>query len=399
MRVARSLLAGVWLACLGVFPPGCAHVHRPSPPSDPAVEACLNAGCDRPLDHLLGLLGPCDDLKSAVPGRKITLMECLAAALVNGRVGDDSIRVKTHDAAQALAQTAGKDRDAKLAARRIYLGLEAGTQDLLLAVESAYWNLALARGGLRSRDEALRDLDEEAANVKARFEEKLLTRQDVEAMEEQRHLARAEQVAAVGKVAEAERVLRLTAGLPSADGTALLPCDPPCLTMPPCDPLGDLEAARTYLPELALARLDVEIACRALARARDKEKERPAAMLKVQRDEAALRDAEERMLFDLQKSQTRQVVAWETLKATTDREDAARRRLDAVAEKWKDKEFGELRELLLARSGFAAAQRDNLHAAVEYQVAQAEHRRRKGVLLQHHRVCIERAVPPVAPGD
>ena len=63
-------------------------------------------------------------------------------------------------------------------------------------------------------------------------------------------------------------------------------------------------------------------------------------------------------------------------------------------------EFGELRELLQARSGLATARSDTLRGVTEYQNARAELLRRKGLLLQHHHVGIARPTTPrLAPGD
>jgi hypothetical protein len=393
VRLCRTILAGVFLALLGELP-GCALLHhRPAPKPDPLC----NSGCDRPLECLVPLLGPCGDLNPVQPGRRITLWECIESALKNGRVGEDQIRVRALDAAMALAQAKVQGEAGRLQTERIWLTLEEATQELVLAVESAYWGLALARVNLGSREEALQALDEEAATVRARFQEKLLARQDVDTLEEQRNLARVELIDAQAKAREAERTLRRTAGLPPDDGSALVPGDPPDTSPPQCDAVADLDEARSFRTELALARLDVDVACKELAQVKD-EKDRPQARMKVERQQAALRNAEDEMIFALQRSQRKVTQAWQSYLTLTAREEAARRRLEAVNEKWQSKEFGELRELLQARSGAAAARRDTQEALSQYQVARAELMRQKGTLLKFRCVRIVRKTPRVTPG-
>ena len=127
-------------------------------------------------------MGPCGDLNPLQPGRRISLLECIVTALKNGRVGDENICVRTHDAALALGQAKQAGESSRLQTERIWLTVESGTQDLVLAVETAYWGLVQARDTLASREDAVRTTEEEAATVKARYDEKLLTRQDVDTM-------------------------------------------------------------------------------------------------------------------------------------------------------------------------------------------------------------------------
>ena len=90
-------------------------------------------------------------------------------------------------------------------------------------------------------------------------------------------------------------------------------------------PHEDLLQAREHRPELALARLKVELACHALEQA--KEEEKTQARAQVEREQAALRDAEEVMVFDLLRSGFQQRQAWLSLQTLTAREQAATRRL------------------------------------------------------------------------
>jgi outer membrane protein TolC len=337
-------------------------------------------------------------------------LECIVTALKNGRVGDENICVRTHDAALALGQAKQAGESSRLQTERIWLTVESGTQDLVLAVETAYWGLVQARDTLASREDAVRTTEEEAATVKARYDEKLLTRQDVDTMTEQRHLARVELIDAQAQVRTAELNLRRTAGLPPDDGCSLVPCDEPDRLPPLCDSKTDLEQARMYRPELALARLAVEAACQEYVSIKDVkvhplaklktpgEQEIAQAKLKVQREQVALRDAEEQTVFALQTSQRQVAQAWQSLVELVAREAAARRRLEAVTEKWQSKEFGELRELIQARAGVTTARRDTSQALTQYQIARADLLRRKGMLLQHHRVCVDRP-PRKTPGD
>lgn len=398
MRVLRNLFAGVLLVAVAGTPSGCALLHKPT---SPTTDANITAGCDRPFEELLALMGACGDLNPPLAGRRIPLSECVAAALKNGRAGDNSFRVRTYEAARTLAEVKAGDLPAagkRLATERVWQEIDLATQDVLLAVETAYWGLVQARATLASREEAVRSLDEEAATVKARYEEKLLARQDVDTLTEQRHLARVELIAARAALREAERNLRRQAGLAPDDGCGLVPCTEPERAPPICDNVADLEAARQHLPELCGARIAVEIALQEYKAVTDA-KARPAARLRIDREEANLRNVEEEMIFALQRVQRQVTQAWQSLTELTAREEAARRRLEAVTEKWQSKEFGELRELLQARSGLATAQGETLRGVTEYQNARAELLRRKGLLLQHHHVGIARPTPRLAPGD
>lgn len=394
MRPMRSLIAGLLIAFISAIASGCALSKHHKPVQ---TEECANAGCDRPFEELLAMIGPCPDLKSLPVGRKITLRDCFASALRKGRLKDDSIRIKTYDFNLGVAQ-AKLEEKSKLEREKLHLTLEVGIHDLILDVEVAYWQLVRTRGDYISRLDTLQALAEEEVNVQARYKEKLITRQEVDALEEARQLAEAERVSAFARMTEAERNLRRTAGLWPWDTTTLEPCEMPVLVPPVCDSRVDLHEARFYRPELLLARVNVELACDDLKNLKE-EAARPLARMKVQRESAALREAEEVMVYDLQRSQSQVLQTWQSVEILQAREEAAKRVLVAVTEKWQSKEFGELKELLRAQTGLSTARRDTLTAVTEHQQARAEHLRRKGVLLKHHSICIEGRDHRPVPGD
>jgi hypothetical protein len=138
--------------------------------------------------------------------------------------------------------------------------------NLLLNVEVAYWNLYTAYGRLYSNEEVLRLLhklwQETYANVQVgRANPDVLTQ-----VAGQYHEFRGERTDSLGKVLDAERNLRGILGIPTEDGTRLVPVTPPALA--PFDPDWDtaLNDALIHRPELVLARENLRFHQLALTR-------------------------------------------------------------------------------------------------------------------------------------
>lgn len=106
-------------------------------------------------------------------------------------------------------------------------------QDLVFAVEKAYWELHYSYWNHYSREVALRQVSEAWNLTKRKFDTQEATIQSLTQVEEQLHRFRVDRLQALGNgsngagVQEAERKLRYVLGLPVSDGTRLVPIDEP----------------------------------------------------------------------------------------------------------------------------------------------------------------------------
>jgi outer membrane protein TolC len=128
----------------------------------------------------------------------------------------------------------------------------------LLNVEQAYWNLYGAYFNLYAREQALRAAFETWRINKARFEAGRTPIQDFAQTRAQFELFRSQRITALGTVLENERQLRALMGLPSSDGTRLVPVDAP--TLAPYQPewKAALDETLAHRPELLMARQDLK---------------------------------------------------------------------------------------------------------------------------------------------
>lgn len=127
-------------------------------------------------------------------------------------------------------------------------------QNLLLNVEVAYWKLYQAYGQLYSNEEVLRILHKTWMVNYYQVQTGKLPPDNLYQIRGQYEEFRGERMNSLGAVLEAERNLRGILGMPTEDGTRLVPVTPP--TLAPFDPNWDaaLADALTLRPELVLAR-------------------------------------------------------------------------------------------------------------------------------------------------
>jgi outer membrane protein TolC len=165
---------------------------------------------------------------------------------------------------------------ARLARDESRLEFERRVQQLLFAVEEAYWDLYCAYWDLYSRDNGLTLTHLTWQTAKARYDAKGIGVEDLAQVEEQYYFFRTERLQALGRgvggrpgVLEAERRLRYVVGLPPEDGTRLVPTDEPATA--PIEPSWDeaVNTARRLRPELLQVQKEIAAAQLALTRAQD----------------------------------------------------------------------------------------------------------------------------------
>lgn len=155
---------------------------------------------------------------------------------------------------------------ARLFADEALIDFERRVQDLLFAVEEAYWELYAAYWDLYSREIGLRQAHAAWQRSEARFRAGTIPEQDLAQIEDQFHNFRAQRLAALGRgtirlgVLEAERRLRYVLGLPPEDGQRLVPADVPTTAPFKPDYYAAYAEALTRRPELILARQEIQAA-------------------------------------------------------------------------------------------------------------------------------------------
>lgn len=145
---------------------------------------------------------------------------------------------------------------------------ERRVQDMLFAVEEAYWELYSAYWELYSREIALRAAHAAWMKSKALHEAGRIPLQDLNQVEQQYQQFRAQRLAASGSgagtgrsgVLEAERRLRYILGLEPEDGTRLVPSDAPTVAPFTPDLNTSLGEALQKRPELLQTRMDIHAA-------------------------------------------------------------------------------------------------------------------------------------------
>jgi outer membrane protein TolC len=140
---------------------------------------------------------------------------------------------------------------------------------MLLNVETAYWNLYGSYWTLYSREQALRQAFAAWRITKTRFEGGDKNIGDVAQARGQYELFRAQRLTAVDQVLENERLLRNLVGLPPDDGTRLVPSDSPSLAAFRPHWETALNEALDRRPELLLARQEVKAQQMNLIRAKN----------------------------------------------------------------------------------------------------------------------------------
>ncbi len=235
----------------------------------------------------LALLGMAAIVPSAVladppprldkPGKKvrfISLAEARAIALEHGTVGQPSLLFSGVNLDNMV--TAPEGKPSPLGSTRVLADgkpgrvLITGTQhdpeternlnQILLNVETAYWNLYGSYWQLRSREQGLRFAYETWKITEAQCKVGRVSRADVAQAEGQYDLFRCQHLAALDTVLDNERQLRALLGLPIKDGTRLVPSDAPTLVEKKPDWKKGLHSTMKKRPELEMARQDVKLA-------------------------------------------------------------------------------------------------------------------------------------------
>jgi outer membrane protein TolC len=129
---------------------------------------------------------------------------------------------------------------------------------MLLNVETAYWNLYGGYWQLYSREQGLRFAFESWKIVGAQYAAGRASLADFAQAQGQYELFRAQRLTAMNQVLDYERQLRGIMGLQISDGTRLVPADAPTLALYQPDWKASLEEALSHRPELYMARQDVK---------------------------------------------------------------------------------------------------------------------------------------------
>ncbi len=208
------------------------------------------------------------------PGKKvrfISLAEARAIALEQGNVGQPSLLSPVPPGV-----TAPEGKPAPLGSHRVLAGdkpgrilitgahhdpeTERNLNQILLNIETAYWNLYGSYYQLYSREQGLRFAYETWKITEAQYKVGRVSRAAVAQAEGQYDLFRSQRLAALDTVLDNERQLRAMLGMKIKDGTRLVPSDAPTLVEKKPDWKEGRRSAMTKRPELQMARQDVKLA-------------------------------------------------------------------------------------------------------------------------------------------
>jgi outer membrane protein TolC len=138
------------------------------------------------------------------------------------------------------------------------LEFERQIHQMLVNVETAYWNLYASYWALYSREQAMRQAFEAWKINKARYEAGRISIEDFAQTRGQYELFRGQRLAALDDVLEKEHQLRALIGLPIEDGSRLVPIDTPTLTPYEPDWNTALNECLALRPGLGMARQDLK---------------------------------------------------------------------------------------------------------------------------------------------
>jgi outer membrane protein TolC len=131
---------------------------------------------------------------------------------------------------------------------------------MLLNVETAYWNLYGSYWTLYSREQGLRFAYETYKKLKSEFEAGRSSIADFAQVRGQYEQFRAQRLQAIDTVLENERQLRNLMGMPIEDGYRLMPSDSPTLAPYQPDFTAGLKEALEKRPELHMIRQEIKAA-------------------------------------------------------------------------------------------------------------------------------------------
>ncbi len=343
---------------------------------------------------------------------------------------------------------------ARVAFDQARVDFERHMQDLVLAVEEAYWQLYGSYWALFAQETALRETYESWRTAQVRHAANQLSDQDLAEIEEQYHLLRASRLVALGQglgrpgVLEAERQLRLVIGLPAEDGDQLVPTDTPTVAAYEPDYQAACRDALALRPELVRARADVKLAELTLRREEDlllpdlrafasydvnglgtrldgagpenalrtlasdhyndwtiglhlevplgfraANAQVRKALLQVKRQRTVLLDLEEQALFSLQRSYRQLLQAQEQIHVLRARRLAALRQLRGRQEEFRSG-LGSVDLLLRAQLAWTNSLQEEQTATCDYNSALASFERERGTLLTHDHIVIQEGALP-----
>jgi outer membrane protein TolC len=131
---------------------------------------------------------------------------------------------------------------------------------MLLNIETAYWNLYGAYWALYSREQGLQFAYTAFRISKAKLDAGSIKAAEFYQSKGQYELFRAQRLQAIDRIFEFERQLRGLLGMPVEDGTRLMPSDSPTLAPYTPDWNEALQDALNKRPELHMARQDIKAA-------------------------------------------------------------------------------------------------------------------------------------------
>jgi hypothetical protein len=178
------------------------------------------------------------------------------------------------------------------------LELERNINQMLLNVETAYWNLYGSYYQLYSREQGLRFAYETWKITEAQYKVGRVSRAALAQAEGQYDLFRSQRLDALDTVLDNERQLRAMLGMKIKDGTRLVPSDAPTLVEKKPNWEKGLQTTMKKRPELEMARQDVQLASDKAALTKDAANFIPvsnevrAANLQVARSRLVLQDQE-----------------------------------------------------------------------------------------------------------
>jgi hypothetical protein len=205
--------------------------------------------------------------------RFLSLAEARALALEHGSFRQPSVAYPGVGVGDLTAPPSGKSAErvqfvGKPGSKSIVLigiprdprpaDLERTANQILLNVETAYWNLYGAYWQLFSREQGLRLAYETWKAAEAHFKKGSLNRAAVDQAKEQFNLFRSQRLQALHTVGEDEKQLRAIVGMTEEDGTRLAPSDAPTIEKNKVDWKEGWYKAMRNRPELYLARKDFE---------------------------------------------------------------------------------------------------------------------------------------------
>lgn len=351
---------------------------------------------------------------------------------------------------------------AKIFADETNVDFERKVQDLLFAVEEAYWELYAAYWDLYSREIGVRQGHAAWQRNKARFDAGQIPIQELAQIEDQFYNFRNQRLAAMGTgsgragVLAAERKLRYMVGLPVEDGQRLVPADAP--TVSPYRPnwFAAYNEGLVRRPELIMARQEIQAAQlnvlrlqnslqpdlrafgnyelqglgdqldgressgNALASLANNSfhnwtlglqfraplgfREAHASVMRAQlllaQHVAYLVDQEQKLSFNMTASYQRLIQFHEQIKLLRARRQAAATQLEGIYKKFLvGSSDATIVQLLEAQRSFADALRDEHFAIADYNIALVDFERQKGSLLEYNNVQVAQGPVPTCVAD